>query len=245
MQGGDDHRILYPSKEDILQIHKDIIEEDDDAHSGILNEGYIEYTLNCIEHGHFGEVPETIHEKAVTLLRLLAANHSFADGNKRTALNTTWTFYALNGYYFDYGEEIKAILKLFAVMERMVDQGEAIDYFGEITYTSSDERTPSVVIDLIHFTRWHDSLISRFEEFTETYSNIDDLTKEEREEMEQVLFEELLPERNRLTKESIELRDEHRDNLPQEFIDLADQLEEGMKETVELIEEELKKLEDT
>lgn len=98
----------------------------------LLTRGDIEFAIDYIQHGHFGNCPESIHEKAVHLLRLLAANHSFVDGNKRTALNTTWTFYLLNDYYFDYGEEIKAILKLFAVMERMVDYEEAQRYFRDI-----------------------------------------------------------------------------------------------------------------
>jgi len=39
------------------------------------------------EEGRFGSSPETIHEKACNLLRLLVANHPFVDTNKRTALN--------------------------------------------------------------------------------------------------------------------------------------------------------------
>ena len=237
MKGGDGHQVFYPTKEDILQIHDDIISGDEDAHAGILNEGHIEYTLNCIEHGHFGEVPETIHEKAVTLLRLLAANHGFADGNKRTALNATWTFYALNGYYFDYGEEIKAILKMFAVMERMIDQKEAIEYFEEITYPSGDERVPGIVIEMYHLTRWHDSLINRVEKLVENLKDSSDLSEESMEEMSTKLFNELLPEMILLTRNSIELRDEHRDELPKEFVEQANGLEEGINETIEYLDE--------
>jgi death-on-curing protein len=127
-----DDDIIYPDKKDIISIHDDIVAEDEDASEGIINEGDIDFAINYIQHGHFGNCPETIHEKAVHLIRLLAANHSFVDGNKRTALNTTWTFYLINDYYFDYGEEIKAILKLFAVMERMVDNEEATEYFEDI-----------------------------------------------------------------------------------------------------------------
>ena len=123
---------IYPDVTDIIQIHDDIISEDEDADSGTINEGNVSFAVNYVSHGHFGNRPGSVHEKALHLLRLLAANHPFVDGNKRTALNTAWTFYLLNDYYFNYGEEIKAILKLFAVMEQMVDQEEAEKYFREI-----------------------------------------------------------------------------------------------------------------
>ena len=133
-----DEDMIYPAQKDIMNIHKDIVSEDEDASKGVINKGDIDFATNYIQHGHFGRCPETIHEKAVHLMRLLAANHSFADGNKRTALNTTWVFYFINDYYFDYGEEIKAILKLFAVMEKMVDVKEAKQYFSEIATPIED-----------------------------------------------------------------------------------------------------------
>ena len=143
-----DDNIKYPSAEDIIQIHADIIREDEDASSGSLNEGHIEFAVDYIKHGHFGEVPETLDEKALHLLRLLAANHPFADGNKRTALNATWTFYAINQRYFDYGEEIKAILKMFAVMERMVDLEEAKEYFSDIAVPIDHPRAPTELFSI-------------------------------------------------------------------------------------------------
>src|SRR6056297_3105686 len=132
--------LIYLSKKDIVNIHDDIVSEDADASEGAINKGDVEFAVDYIQHGHFGQCPETIHEKAVHLMRLLAANHSFADGNKRTALNTTWVFYFINDYYFDYGEEIKAILKLFAVMEKMVDTKEAKQYFSEIATPIEDAK---------------------------------------------------------------------------------------------------------
>ena len=146
----------YPDPEQVVQIHDDIISNDDKAEPGMINEGQIDFSINYIQHGHFGEVPESLDEKALHLFRLLAANHAFADGNKRTALNTTWTFYAMNDRYFDYGEEIKAILKMFAVMERMVDLEEAEMYFSEIAVPFSDPRVPmdllslTEIVDVIH-----------------------------------------------------------------------------------------------
>jgi death-on-curing protein len=77
----------------------------------VVNRGDVEFALNYIEKGSFDTVPETIHEKAFHLLRLLVANHPFVDANKRTALNTAVVFYFLNGYRFEYDDEIRSILK--------------------------------------------------------------------------------------------------------------------------------------
>lgn len=68
-------------------------------------------------------------------MRLLAANHPFVDGNKRTALNTTVVFYLSNGYEFEYGEDIKTLLKLLATNERLIDTEEVVAYFEELTST--------------------------------------------------------------------------------------------------------------
>jgi len=91
----------------------------------------IEFVLEYIETGSFGEAPETpetIHEKAHHLLRLLVANHPFVDGNKRTALNTTVVFYLLNGYRLEYGHEVREILKQFGTDEAATDEDDVVDY---------------------------------------------------------------------------------------------------------------------
>jgi death-on-curing protein len=49
----------------------------------------------------FGEdAYPAIHTKAAALLRSIACNHAFVDGNKRTALLATIGFYGINGYLF-------------------------------------------------------------------------------------------------------------------------------------------------
>lgn len=81
----------YPTVDDVLDIHDDIVSEYPDTSSGVHSRGDVEFALEYVSEGSFGEGPETIHEKAFHLLRLLVANHPFVDGNKRTALNTTHT----------------------------------------------------------------------------------------------------------------------------------------------------------
>ncbi|WP_340101693.1 type II toxin-antitoxin system death-on-curing family toxin [Salinibaculum salinum] len=118
----------YPSVEDILDIHEDIVSEYSDTNSGVQSRGDIEFALEYVSEGSFGSVPETIHEKAFHLLRLLVANHPFVDGNKRTALNTTTVFYLLNGRRFEYDNEIREILAEFGTDEKAVDEDDVLDY---------------------------------------------------------------------------------------------------------------------
>lgn len=123
----------YPTVEEIVAIHDSIIEENQDSEPGIRNREQIEFVIDYIEHGHFGNVPNTVHEKAFHLMRLLASNHWFVDGNKRTALNTTIVFYAMNGYRLGYGEDVRSMLKLFSVREDLLNESATINYLNERT----------------------------------------------------------------------------------------------------------------
>ena len=121
--------LVYPSVELVLDLHKQIVTEGDTTESGVRSEDAIGSALQYISEGFFGEVPETIHSKAVHLMRLLVAEHPFVDGNKRTALRTVVVFYMLNGYTFDYGDEIRALLHRFATDEAAIDIETAVIYF--------------------------------------------------------------------------------------------------------------------
>ena len=163
--------IVYPTKADIIDIHDDIVEEDEDAEEGILgidsSKNDIDFILERIEHGHFTAKPETIHEKAVELMRLLASNHIFVDGNKRTALNTTAAFYWINGYHFEYGDDIKAILKLFAVKEEMVDTDELVDYMQDLAQPISNKDSFEDAVALLIFPDVLSSIMRVVEEMRE------------------------------------------------------------------------------
>lgn len=116
--------LWYPSLDDVLDVHENIVEEYADTPSGVQNQGNIEFALAYIEKGAFGSVPTTIHQKGYHLLRLLVANHPFVDGNKRTALNTVVVFFFLNGYDLDYDQRIREILKQFGTDETAVAEEE-------------------------------------------------------------------------------------------------------------------------
>jgi death-on-curing protein len=142
--------IWYPSVGDICSIHEDIVSEYPDTPAGVRNRGDIEFALDYIRDEEFDTAPETIHEKAYHLLRLLVANHPFVDANKRTALNTVVVFYFLNGYRFEYDDEIRSVLKRLGSDESAVDAAEGIDYL----------QTHTEEIDLAgEIETWRDELI--------------------------------------------------------------------------------------
>ena len=131
--GEESESISYLSADDIHDIHELIVESNAETTAGVSSPGDIEYTVEHIHEGHFGHVPESLHEKAFQLLRLIAVNHPFIDGNKRTALMSTRIFYALNGLRFDYDRTIKDILKALATDEASVDDDDVIVYLREHT----------------------------------------------------------------------------------------------------------------
>ncbi|GAB3415456.1 hypothetical protein GCM10027435_11620 [Haloparvum alkalitolerans] len=116
-----------------VAIHDDIVAEYPDTPAGVRNRGDVEFARNYIEEGSFGSAPDTIHEKAYHLLRLLVANHPFVDANKRTALNVAAVFYVLNGYRFEYDDEIRTVLKSFGTDESAVDEGDTTEYLRSHT----------------------------------------------------------------------------------------------------------------
>jgi death-on-curing protein len=69
----------YPSVEDVLDIHEDIVSEYPGTSPGVQPRGDVESALSSVSEGSFGEVPGTIHGKTFHLLRLLVANHPFVD----------------------------------------------------------------------------------------------------------------------------------------------------------------------
>lgn len=121
--------LVYPSVELVLDLHEQIVAEGDITEPGVRSENAIAAALRYVSEGFFGEGPETIHDKAVHLMRLLVAEHPFVDGNKRTALRTVVVFYMMNGHTFDYGDEIRALLHRFATDEASVDTDTAVIYF--------------------------------------------------------------------------------------------------------------------
>lgn len=62
------------------------------------------------------------------LMRYLAAEQIFVDGEKRTVLYTTTLFYALNGHKFDYDDDVFDLLERLGTDEATVTDDELITY---------------------------------------------------------------------------------------------------------------------
>jgi len=73
------------------------------------------------------------------------------DGNKRTALNTVVVFYLLNGYRFEYDDEIRELLKQFGTDETTVEEDHVLEYL----------RTHTIEVDLNNVVeQWKDDLVA-------------------------------------------------------------------------------------
>lgn len=144
MSDNSESDLWYPTVEDIVALHDQIIESDPDSEPGVQYPDQIQFAIDYVSEGHFGQAPDTVHEKAFHLMRLIAANHWFVDGNKRTALNTTNVFYAFNGYHLSYGDDLRAMLKLFSVRQSLIDREVGVEYLEEQT----SEMDPSIAEEL-------------------------------------------------------------------------------------------------
>ena len=85
--------------ERVIAIHDDIISRTG-GESGVLNQDILEVCLERHSTEVFGFEPFVgLFEKAAALMHCITFFHGFVDGNKRTGLQVTGIFLALNGYY--------------------------------------------------------------------------------------------------------------------------------------------------
>jgi death-on-curing protein len=123
-----DDVIVYPTVGDVLAIHEAVVASDHGTEAGVRSPETVESALIYVSEGYFGEAPDTIHETAAHLMRLLAAEHPFVDGNKRTALNATALFYDLNDHEFRYDNGVRGVLRQFATDESAADIAAVVTY---------------------------------------------------------------------------------------------------------------------
>ncbi|MBI4174733.1 MAG: type II toxin-antitoxin system death-on-curing family toxin [Candidatus Aenigmarchaeota archaeon] len=100
--------VKYLTKEEIIRIHNEIIENFGGT-EGLLNEGLLEIVMEQMK------VSKDIIQKSITLLFGIIKNHPFIDGNKRTALESFYTFLNYNSIHFKIEDINKAediILKI-------------------------------------------------------------------------------------------------------------------------------------
>ncbi|MBU1679402.1 MAG: type II toxin-antitoxin system death-on-curing family toxin [Bacteroidetes bacterium] len=86
----------YLTKDEIVVIHKNIIDEFGGLH-GIRDNNSLESAVMRHQSGYYKD----IYEEASALMESLASNHSFVDGNKRISFFATDVFLRMNGHYID------------------------------------------------------------------------------------------------------------------------------------------------
>lgn len=123
----------HPAVEDVVAIHEEIVSEYPETEPGVRSRGDIEFAVEYARRVGSGKDDAAVHAEAFHLLRLLTANHPFVDGNKRTALDVTATFYFFNGFEFDYDHEIRTILTSLATDETSVDREQVLQYLRSTT----------------------------------------------------------------------------------------------------------------
>lgn len=95
----------FIEKSDVLEIHQRQIERFGGM-PGIRDEGLLDSALAQPKATFFGKfLHTTINEQAAAYLYHIAKNHSFVDGNKRTAFATMITFLTINGYDLDLSQD--------------------------------------------------------------------------------------------------------------------------------------------
>ena len=85
----------YLTMAEVLAMHADQIERYGGSH-GIRDQGLLEAALYRPQTGYYAD----LIEEAAALWESLAQNHTFVDGNKRTAFAAMYTFLAINGARF-------------------------------------------------------------------------------------------------------------------------------------------------
>jgi death-on-curing protein len=90
--------VKYLTAEQILFLHARIIDETGGAH-GVLDIRLLESAVGRPQATFGGRsLYREIFRKAAALMESVARNHSFADGNKRTAIASAALFLRMNGF---------------------------------------------------------------------------------------------------------------------------------------------------
>lgn len=109
-------QFLLPSE--VIELHDELIDLYG-GEAGINDYNLFESAVEAPKHVFDGAfVYSTIHLMAAALLRGLACNHGFVDGNKRTAARAVFVFYNLNGFLFDPPEDDWVEFVVSVVLEK-------------------------------------------------------------------------------------------------------------------------------
>lgn len=90
----------FLSAGEVLALHSLVIEESGGSH-GVREMALLESALGAPQQTFGGEALHAdVFAQAAALLRSIALNHPFVDGNKRSAFMATFVFLQLNGQDF-------------------------------------------------------------------------------------------------------------------------------------------------
>lgn len=99
--------IKYLTKEEVITGHYFIMKKmGDTEQAGVKDHSLLESAIHRPQQSVFGEdAYPTIFLKAAALVDSLTKNHSFHNGNKRTAYAATKSFLLINGYHLKLNRE--------------------------------------------------------------------------------------------------------------------------------------------
>jgi death-on-curing protein len=116
--------------EEVLKIHDEEINCSGGA-KGIRELKYLESAIGAPQAAFGGKFLMDIFEMAATYVKSIGCNHSFVDGNKRTATASALTFLYLNGYELNekYDEELAD--KVLELINKQISKNDLAKYFEE------------------------------------------------------------------------------------------------------------------
>lgn len=134
-------RVDYLQLDDVIDLHLQALRD----FGGIKGRetGKLEAKLAIPEsgYGNFERYP-SIEEKAAVYLYELASGHCFADGNKRTAFLSAFTFLDLNGYdLLVEDEEVYRFVSLVANAETRPSFDVVIRWIKDHVHARNDRHT--------------------------------------------------------------------------------------------------------
>ena len=118
--------VKYLTKEEIIKIHNEIIEKFGGT-EGLLNEGLLDIVLEQTK------ISKDIIQKSIILLFGIIQNHPFVDGNKRTALESFYTFLNYNSIIFKIKDINKAEEIILRIAKNSISRNLVRVWIKEIT----------------------------------------------------------------------------------------------------------------
>lgn len=125
--------IVYPTKEQICEVNRRMIEEYGGSFilpDNSLNLPALEYILDTIQSSIYGyTIYPTLKEKASAISYHIISRHVFRDGNKRTASHIAWAFLRSNGIPLALDSSIVELC--VAIAKGTANQEELLEWLHE------------------------------------------------------------------------------------------------------------------